>query len=234
MNRQAWRDFFITVFFLGLAFIIALLSSAAADQNSTHLAAAAAAVSLLLALIGALYIIPRLARNVRLEILRFAIRTSFTIEGLLFVVFLIIIGFAAWNAGNNLLYLVLSAMLAFLIAANLIARISLADMAIQLRFPDHIFAGEPANISVTLLNHKRLMPSYSLMIEALSDEDAVKRRRREGDDAETDRQSEGARGRQGDRETGRRGDGATRTLLARSDRRPVSGSGLGKLAYFVL
>src|ERR1041384_3254363 len=122
MNRQAWRDFFITLFFLGLAFIIALLSSAAADQN-THLAAAAAAVSLLLALIGALYIIPRLARNVRLEILRFAIRTSLTVEGLLFVVFLIIIGFAAWNAGNNLLYLVLSAMLAFLIAANLIARI---------------------------------------------------------------------------------------------------------------
>ena len=226
MNRQAWRDFFITVFFLGLAFIIALLSSAAADQNSTHLAAAAAAVSLLLALIGALYIIPRLARNVRLEILRFAIRTSFTIEGLLFVVFLIIIGFAAWNAGNNLLYLVLSAMLAFLIAANLIARISLADMAIQLRFPDHIFAGEPANISVTLLNHKRLMPSYSLMIEALSDEDAVKGRRPEEDEGETERQSEGARGRQAGP--------AKKHRVSPSRRLPVSVSGLGKLAYFVL
>lgn len=211
MNRQAWRDFFITVFFLGLAFIVALLSSAAADQNSTHLAAAAAAVSLLLALIGALYIIPRLARNVRLEILRFAIRTSFTVEGLLFVVFLIIIGFAAWNAGNNLLYLVLSAMLAFLIAANLIARISLADVAIQLRFPDHIFAGEPANISVTLLNHKRLMPSYSLMIEALSEEEAAK----------------------GEGETGRQSDGA-KHRVAPSPRLLVSVSGLGKLAYFVL
>lgn len=211
MNRQAWRDFFITVFFLGLAFIIALLSSAAADQNSTHLAAAAAAISLLLALIGALYIIPRLARNVRLEILRFAIRTNFTVEGLLFVVFLIIIGFAAWNAGNNLLYLVLSAMLAFLIAANLIARISLADMAIQLRFPDHIFAGEPANISVTLLNHKRLMPSYSLMIEALSEDDAKK-------EGETMRQS----------------DGVKKQGVAPSARRHVTLSGLGKLAYFVL
>lgn len=226
MNRQAWRDFFITVFFLGLAFIIALLSSAAADQNSTHLAAAAAAVSLLLALIGALYIIPRLARNVRLEILRFAIRTSFTVEGLLFVVFLIIIGFAAWNAGNNLLYLVLSAMLAFLIAANLIARISLADVAIQLRFPDHIFAGEPANISVTLLNHKRLMPSYSLMIEALSDDDAAKGRRGEEGGAETERQSEEERGRQGD--------GARKVRVVAASRRAVALSGLSKLAYFVL
>jgi uncharacterized protein (DUF58 family) len=218
MNRQAWRDFFITVFFLGLAFVIALLSSAAADQNSTHLAAAAAAVSLLLALIGALYIIPRLARNVRLEILRFAIRTSFTVEGLLFVVFLIIIGFAAWNAGNNLLYLVLSAMLAFLIAANLIARISLADVAIQLRFPDHIFAGEPANISITLLNHKRFTPSYSLMVEALSEEEAEERRPKGEDDGETGRQSRAKRGRR----------------ASRSPRRPVALSGLGKLAYFVL
>ena len=220
MNRQAWRDFFITIFFLGLAFIIALLSSAAAEQNSTHLAAAAAAVSLLLALIGALYIIPRLARNVRMEILRFAIRTSFTVEGLLFVVFLIIIGFAAWNAGNNLLYLVLSAMLAFLIAANLIARISLADVAIQLRFPDHIFAGEPANISVTLLNHKRFMPSYSLMVEALSEEDAK-------GEGETGRVGDKASGRVGDKANGRRAR-ATRSF---SPPLPVSPSRCLLFAY---
>lgn len=220
MNRQAWRDFFITVFFLGLAFIIALLSSVAAEQQNTRLAAFAAAISLVLALIGALYIIPRLARNVRLEVLRFAIRTSFTLEGLLFVVFLIIIGFAAWNNGNNLLYLVLSAMLAFLIAANLIARVALADVSIQLRFPDHIFAGEPANISVTLSNHKRFMPSYSLMVEALSDD--------EEEDEEEVKESRGAgaqksRG-ESEKETGPQGSPAAMQTLRR----------LGKLAYFVL
>ena len=214
MNRQAWRDFFITVFLLGLAFIVALLSSVAADQHSTQLAAVAAAISLVLALIGALYIIPRLARNVRLELLRFAIRTSVTVEGLLFIVFLLIIGFAAWNNGNNLLYLVLSAMLAYLIAANMIARVSLADVSIQLRFPDHIFTGEPAHISVTLQNHKRFMPSYSLMVEALSEEEEDK-----------EKEDDGERGRGGEGES-----------VAPSPRLPVSSSqsGLGKLAYFVL
>ncbi|HSB09334.1 MAG TPA: DUF58 domain-containing protein [Blastocatellia bacterium] len=214
MNRQAWRDFFITVFFLGLAFIIALLSSVAAEQQNTQLAAIAAAISLVLALIGALYIIPRLARNVRLEVLRFAIRTSLTLEGLLFVVFLIIIAFAAWNNGNNLLYLVLSAMLAFLIAANLIARVALAEVSIQLRFPDHIFSGEPANISVTLANHKRFMPSYSLMVEALSED-------------EDDGEDEG-----GEEQSGRR----ERTTSPHRDApAPASSfSPLGKLAYFVL
>jgi len=213
MNRQAWRDFFITVFFLGLAFVIALLSSVAADQQSTHLAAIAAAISLVLALIGALYIIPRLARNVRIELLRFAIRTSVTVEGLLFIVFLAIIGFAAWNNGNNLLYLVLSAMLAFLIAANMLARMSLADVSIQLRFPDHIFAGETSYISITLLNHKRFMPSYSLVVQALADEDDKIR-----DDEE---------------------DGSNINETVASQRlsgrpAPAAGSGLNKLAYFVL
>lgn len=215
MNRQAWRDFFITVFFLGLAFLIALLSSVAADQNSTHLAAIAAAISLVLAMIGALYIIPRLARNVRLELLRFAIRTSVTVEGLLFIVFLMIIAFAAWNNGNNLLYLILSALLAFLIAANLIARASLADVSIQLRFPDHIFAGEPANISVTLLNHKRFMPSYSLTVDALSEEE-------DEDEGATEE----------DGRSGKRGERARERVAASVSVAP--GSGLGKLAYFIL
>jgi uncharacterized protein (DUF58 family) len=171
MNRQAIRDFFITVFFLGLAFVVAMLSSIAADQFQPKLAAIAAAISLLLATVGAAYIIPRLARNIRLEMLRFAVRTTVTVEGVLFIVFLIVIGFAAWNTGNNLLYLVLSAMIAFLIAANFIGRISIGDVSVQLRFPDHIYAGEPANITVSVTNHKRVMPSYSFIVEALSGED---------------------------------------------------------------
>jgi uncharacterized protein (DUF58 family) len=167
MDRQAWRDFFITLFLLGIAFVIALLSSVAAQQRAPRLAAFAAAVSLLLAVIGAIYILPRLARKVQLEFLRFAVRTSVTVEGLFFTVLLVVIAFSAWNTSNNLLYLVLSAMLAFLFAANLISRISLADVSVQLRFPDHIFAGEPANLSVTVTNHKRVLPTYSLLVEAL-------------------------------------------------------------------
>jgi uncharacterized protein (DUF58 family) len=246
MNRQAWRDFFITVFFLSLAFVIALLSSVAAEQRNPRLATIAAAVSLVLALLGALYIIPRLARNVRLEILRFAIRTTVTVEGLFFLVFLVVIAFAAWNTANNLLYLILSAMLAFLVAANLIARVSLADVSVQLRFPDHIFAGESASINVTLLNHKRVMPSYSLMIEALSESGEG-----EQDDAETPehprQESFGSRGGAAKEKTdeeakGSRGNAKTSgevALLAPA--RPtsvgssrVAVSPLGKLAYFVL
>ncbi|HEX8185248.1 MAG TPA: DUF58 domain-containing protein [Blastocatellia bacterium] len=228
MNRQAWRDFFITVFFLSLAFVIALLSSVAAEQRNPRLATVAAAVSLVLALLGALYIIPRLARNVRLEILRFAIRTTVTVEGLLFVVFLVVIAFAAWNTANNLLYLILSAMLAFLVAANLIARISLADVSVQLRFPDHIFSGETASINVTVLNHKRFMPSYSLMIEALSEA---------GDEEEDEEKREKRRGGKGEKAKGKNGEAVSNTKLQPpfpASTFTLFPSPLGKLAYFVL
>lgn len=205
MNRQAWRDFFITAFLLSISFVIALLSSIAAEQNQVLQGAIAAAISLLLALVGALYIIPKLARNIRLEILRFAVRTTVTVEGVLFIVFLAVIGVAAWNTSNNLLYLILSALLAFLVAANLIGRMSLADLSIQLRFPDHIFAGEPATIIVTLTNHKHIVPAYSLLIEAVSEESSGKRDKKKlKDDSEI------------------------------ADEQPNGGHEIGKLAYFVL
>ena len=211
MNRQAIRDFLITVFFLGLSFIIAMLSTVAADENEGQLAAIAAAISLLLAAVGALYIVPRLARNIRFEMMRFAVRTSVTVEGVLFVVFLVVIGFAAWNTTNNLLYLVLSAMAAFLVAANLIGRASIADVSVQLRFPDHIFAGEPATIQVSVMNHKRVLPSYSFTVEALTGNDEAI-----GQDA--DDESEKAEDKDPEGE---------RAALPKKNR-------LGRLAYFLL
>src|SRR5262249_26218313 len=224
MNRQAVRDFFITVFFLGLAFIIAMLSSIAADQLRPTLAAIAAAISLLLASIGAIYIIPRLARNVRLEMLRFSVRTSVTKEGILFFVFLVVIGFSAWNTSNNLLYLVLSAMIAFLFAANLIGRLSVSELSVQLRFPDHIFSGEEAAMNVSVTNHKRLMPSYSFIVEALSDLIGDREQGKEDREEEKGDRGQGT----GNREK------APTTQDSENSQDSGLKEGLGKLEYFLL
>lgn len=222
MDRQAWRDFFITLFLLGIAFVIALLSSVAAQQRETRLAAVAAAVSLLLAVVGAIYILPRLARKVQLEFIRFAVRTTVTVEGMFFTALLVVIAFAAWNTANNLLYLILSAMLAFIFAANLISRISLADVSVQLRFPDHVFAGEPANLSVTITNHKKLLPTFSLMIEALP-EIPSGATGQEGNDAPENAEDQRD---PPEKEASPASPDGTGT--------PAIATGLGKLAHFVL
>src|SRR5207244_5629154 len=45
------------------------------------------------------------------------------------------------------------------------ARVSLRDLNVSARFPDHIFAGEQAEVLVTLRNSKRLLPSFSILVE---------------------------------------------------------------------
>lgn len=45
----------------------------------------------------------------------------------------------------------------------------MSDLSIQLRFPDHIFAGEQARLAIAVSNHKRLLPTFSIIVEPLAD-----------------------------------------------------------------
>jgi uncharacterized protein (DUF58 family) len=91
-----------------------------------------------------------------------------TLGGTIFLAILSIVAFAAWNTGNNLLFLIFSVLASTLFVSWAAARASLRDLKVLARFPDHIFAGEPAPVIVTLRNTKRLLPSFSIMVEARS------------------------------------------------------------------
>jgi uncharacterized protein (DUF58 family) len=83
-----------------------------------------------------------------------------------FLVIIIVVGFAAWNTGNNLLFLVFSLLCSTLFVGWVHAGTSLRDLTVSARFPDHIFAAEAAPVIVTLRNTKRLLPSFSILVEA--------------------------------------------------------------------
>ena len=78
----------------------------------------------------------------------------------MFLVIIIVVGFAAWNTGNNLLFLVFSLLCSTLFVGWVHAGTSLRELTVSARFPDHIFAAEPAPVIVTLRNTKRLLPSF--------------------------------------------------------------------------
>ncbi len=88
-----------------------------------------------------------------------------TTGGIIFVGVVVIVAFAAWATGNNLVFLVLSLLASTLFVSWAAARVSLRDLTVSARFPDHIFAGEPAEVIVTLRNAKRLLPSFSILVE---------------------------------------------------------------------
>ena len=170
---------------LGTVLVIAGLTAAlvtvlARSNGDNSLAGVAAILSLVIALLLTIFIVPPLARSARVEVANIDFPFEPTSGGGVFLVIIVVVGFAAWNTGNNLLFLVFSLLCSTLFVGWVHAGTSLRDLTVSARFPDHIFAAEPAPVIVTLRNTKRLLPSFSILVEARGPANEVepKRRRR--------------------------------------------------------
>jgi uncharacterized protein (DUF58 family) len=87
-----------------------------------------------------------------------------TRQGLVFAVAVVAVGTTALTSGNNLIYLVLSSMLAAMLLSGLASRLVLSGLQLQMSLPGHIFAGQPVLARVAVRNLKRWLPSFSLWI----------------------------------------------------------------------
>lgn len=144
----------------------AIITVLARRSDNVALAGIAAIVSLVIALLLTIFIVPPLARSARVEVANLDFPFEPTSGGGVFIVIIIVVGFAAWNTGNNLLFLVFSLLCSTVFVGWMAARTSLRDLTVSARFPDHIFAAEPAPVIVTVRNTKRLLPSFSIFVEA--------------------------------------------------------------------
>ena len=168
---------------LGTLLVIGGLSAAAitllARQSDNYaLAAIAAILSLVSAALMLIFVVPPLARSARLEVSRFDLPIEVTSGGAIFILILAVVGFAAWNTGNNLLFMIFSLLASSLFVGGIAARASLRDLIVSARFPDHIFAADPAPVIVTLRNAKRLLPSFSIMVAARGPSESTQQKRR--------------------------------------------------------
>lgn len=85
-------------------------------------------------------------------------------RGFGFAALAIAIGTAAFLSANNLLFLLLSLMLAALLVSGFVSRLGLAGLEIALDLPEHLSARVPAVGAVTVRNHKRWSSSYALTL----------------------------------------------------------------------
>jgi len=165
------RTFHVTRVALAVLLVLAGLTAAlvtvlARRAGENGLAGAAAIVSLLIAALLTIFIVPPLARAARNEISTIDFPFEPTSGGGVFLIIIIVVAFAAWNTANNLLFLVFSLLCSTLFVGWIAARTALKDLTVSARFPDHIFAGEAAPVIVTVRNTKRLLPSFSILVEA--------------------------------------------------------------------
>jgi uncharacterized protein (DUF58 family) len=86
--------------------------------------------------------------------------------GLLFSLTCVLVALAAFSSANNLLFLILAAMLSTLMISGFISRLSLAGLALDFITPDHICARRKFIGRVVVQNEKRWMASFSIHVTA--------------------------------------------------------------------
>ena len=84
---------------------------------------------------------------------------------MLYILITLLLGFAAVNTGNNLLFLVVSGLLAFMSVTGLAGMYNIKKLVPDLIPPDEIFAGIPAPFRLSVRNSKRYLPSFLIRLE---------------------------------------------------------------------
>ena len=78
----------------------------------------------------------------------------------MYVTATLLLGVAAVNTGNNLLFLVVSAMLGFMAVSGLLGWMNIRGLSVSVRLPDEVYAGVQTLISIRVENGKRFLPSF--------------------------------------------------------------------------
>lgn len=160
-----WKAFGNSIGLLTIAMMAALYSSNAFRQGRMAATGVASVIALGIALFVCFRYVPRLAADVDWEWLSLFSHYHVTHEGWIYFAALTVMVFAAVNTGNNLLYMVLSALLAFLVLSGFLSTLTFRRVQVGVRIPARCFAGEPFPISIQVHNEKRAFPSLSLHFE---------------------------------------------------------------------
>lgn len=165
-RKKSFRFVLISVLLTVAAMGAGLIAAIASQIGEFELAAISSKIALGLAILIVLYVVPQLARSVQW-------RSEYAVQvpnaGLIFSAVILMVTILSLSSGNNLLYLVLAALLATMIVSVIAARLNLKKLSPSVRYPDHIFAGESVPFEVTLQNNKRFLPTFSLSVDLVEE-----------------------------------------------------------------
>jgi len=171
---EIWKRFLLALLGLILAFAAALFSSVARESGSLWITVILASIALTLAVVVGLTTVPYLARRVAGGRVRDAFNYDVTGVGIIYVVTVLLIGVAALNTGNNLLYVIVAAMLAAILVSGVASAIVLRDLELDIRLPEQVFAGRPIRGKIVIRNRRRCLPSFSISVVPIKQKSLAK------------------------------------------------------------
>jgi uncharacterized protein (DUF58 family) len=166
-DRPAVRAFFLSIFALGIALLLAIYSGAAAELGNLGVAASSALFALAIAGWVAVTLVPTLAKRTPLRWIGQKVEYRITRAGWMYIGATLLVALAALNTGNNLLFLILACLVSIILMSGILSSISLAGVDLRIELPEHIFAGQTVRATVELINGKLTMPSFALRVEAV-------------------------------------------------------------------
>jgi uncharacterized protein (DUF58 family) len=75
------------------------------------------------------------------------------------------VGMAALNTGNNLMYMVLSLLLSFLVLSGVMSESALRGVAVRRVLPAELVAEQPAIVGIEIVNGQRRVPAFAVVVE---------------------------------------------------------------------
>lgn len=164
LEREAWIRFFAALGGLALAFAAALFSTVYAQAGNVIVTGILASAALLLAGWVGLTTVPYLAKRVAISRVREALDYEVTREGLVYMGLVLLIGIAALNTGNNLLFIIVSTLLAAIVVSGLASAAVLRSMDLEIGLPEHVFANDSVVGRIALQNLARFWPAFSVSV----------------------------------------------------------------------
>jgi len=164
-REPLWKSFIKAITLLAVSLAAALYSTGASRAGDVPATIIASVAALLIAVWVAIRFVPRLAQGVDWAWMP-TTRYKVTTEGGIFFGAIFVVLAAALNTSNNLLYMVLSALLAVLLLSGFLSTINFKSLELELLIPAKAFAGQALPVSVRLRNRRRLFPAFSLRAES--------------------------------------------------------------------
>jgi uncharacterized protein (DUF58 family) len=161
---QVWVRFLLAIFGLALAFGAALFSTILGESGNLWGTIILASAALLLAAFVGLTTVPYLARRVVASRVREAMDYDVTRAGLIYILISVVIGIAAINTGNNLLYVVVAALLSAILVSGVASAFVLRSLELDVHLPEHVFAARPLLARLLLRNTSSWLPSFSVRV----------------------------------------------------------------------
>lgn len=163
-SADVWVKFLLALLGLALAFATALFSTVSRDSGNLWATLILASTSLVIATLVGLVTVPYLARRVAVERMRESFDYDVTRAGIVYALVTLVIGIAALNTGNNLLYIVVAAMLAAILVSGVVSAWVLRWLELDVRLPEHVFAGRAVAGRIVVHNPRRFLPSFSIRV----------------------------------------------------------------------